>query len=145
MDPQSGDWVVACTEIAALTAAFVMFGVYKNFRTSRLSCEMVKIRRKLSLRQILSRDWIEEAFDDMLRLSEKTDFELLSQRPGFCRMRLDELDLFGCEDCAGWFYYYLFTWMCILERKFETMGESPRPVRTVHYRRGSILDVLVPG
>ena len=76
-DPQSGWWVVAYTEFAAKTAAFILFEVYDSYRLWALSGVMIANIRALDLPRVLGSRANADELERLLRVIERTDFSKL--------------------------------------------------------------------
>ena len=77
LDRRSGWWVVAYTDNAAKTAAFILMDVYDNLRLRWLPTALIEGIRRLPLLQILGNRSNVQELHRLLRVIEKTKFEKL--------------------------------------------------------------------
>lgn len=69
--------MVGYTELAAKTVEFILFDAYNNYRTRKLSRQMIAFMRKLSLKPILGSERNVEEFEYNLNLIYEMDFRRL--------------------------------------------------------------------
>ncbi|MEM9094860.1 MAG: hypothetical protein AAGC62_07800, partial [Pseudomonadota bacterium] len=107
VDPSSGWWVVAFTEHAAKTAAFILFEAYDNFKLWWLSSRLIEGIRRLPLAEILGNQANANELRRLLDVIESTDF---AELPPSWRLRTRRND--GKEFSPGrrgrggdWVYY----------------------------------------
>lgn len=106
MDPQSGWWVVAYTEFAVKTAAFILMEVYDNFRLWSLSPDMIGAIRSLDLTRALG--CVENVREclALLDVIEGTNYEAL---PSSWRNRgtrfVESRSPGRCGPGADWVYF----------------------------------------
>ena len=100
MDPDSGWWVVAYTEMAVKTACFVLMDVYDNYRLWSLSPHMIDCMKQLDLSVSLGNAASVADFTRLLDVIEGTKF---SESPSAWTLRGDvEQNASSTRSRRGW-------------------------------------------
>lgn len=124
-DSTSGEWVVAYTEFAVRTLAFLLFEARNNLRLWAVSHDTCRLARELELEPTLGSMGNVTELNRIIRVVEKTRFDMFSERFRYCG-NYDAGIVCRVGPGADFLFYNIHTDRTIMEQEAYHMSHLVR-------------------